>query len=289
MGSKTSKAKRPASVKAKTVVAPRTPQDLIDEVLDHLATDSDFKSLRSCALVSKSWVPSCRRHLFHTILFNSRSTARWVKTFPVPGESPAHYVRDLCFSLWGYSGAPQKVFDHVPWFINVEKMAWLGHGGFRSPWILSLGRLPQSLTSLTIETDPVTIVQIRDILAQLPNLDNLSLVGFRETVERRARSGMGTVPRGRFGGQLRLVNDYADKDVMDMLLEAPTGLHFTDVHVCGTHKNFLSAVSLAEACGNTLIRLSYTVSILGKYRPFFCPIRPVPVCGNDTADATPPP
>jgi hypothetical protein len=288
MGSKTSKAKRPASVKAKTVVAPRTPQDLIDEVLDHLATDSDFKSLRSCALVSKSWVPSCRRHLFHTILFNSRSTARWVKTFPVPGESPAHYVRDLCFSLWGYSGAPQKVFDHVPWFINVEKMAWLGHGGFRSPWILSLGRLPQSLTSLTIETDPVTIVQIRDILAQLPNLDNLSLVGFIDAVERRALPGIGTVLRGRFGGRLRLVNGYAEECVMNMLLEVPTGLHFTELHVRGVHESFLSTVRLAEACGKTLVKLSYTVSFNGKYRPCFCPALPVLACVNGITDATPP-
>ena len=60
-------------VKTKTVVLPRIPQEIIDEILDHLAADSDLRSLRSCVLVSRSWVPSCRQHLFRAILFNSEA------------------------------------------------------------------------------------------------------------------------------------------------------------------------------------------------------------------------
>jgi hypothetical protein len=147
-------------------------------------------------------------------------------------------------------------------------MDWLGHGRFRLSWIPLLGRLPQSLTSLTIETDTVTLTQIRDILVQLPKLDDLSLSGFLGMAERNALPGMGTVPRGRFGGQLRLVNGHADRDVMNMLLEVPTGLHFTEVHVRGTHESFLSTVRLTEACGRTLVTLSYAVSIVGKSHPW---------------------
>ena len=288
MGSKISKATHPTSVKAKTVVVPRIPQELIDEILDYLATDSDFKSLQSCALVSKSWVPSCRRHLFHTVLFTPRGMARWLEAFPVPEESPAHLVRELRFALGGRYSASQDLFEYVQRFTNVEGVAWLGYGGFQSSWIISFGRSPQSLTSLTIETDTVTLVQIRDILAQLPNLDNLSLVGFLDAVERRALPGIGTVLRGRFRGRLRLVNGYAEEGVMNMLLEVPTGLHFTELHVRGVHESFPSTVRLAEACGKTLVKLSYTVSFNGKYHPFFCPALPVLACVNGITDATPP-
>ena len=288
MGLKISKPTHPTSVEAKAVVVPRIPQELIDEILDYLATDSDFKSLQSCALVSKSWVPSCRRHLFHTILFTPRGMARWLEAFPVPEESPAHLVRELRFALGGRYSASQDLLEYVQRFTNVEGVAWLGYGGFQSSWILSFGRSPQSLTSLTIETDTVTLVQIRDILAQLPNLDNLSLVGFLDAVERRAFPGIGTVLRGRFGGRLRLVNGYAEECVMNMLLEAPTGLHFTELHVRGVHESFPSTVRLAEACGKTLVKLSYTVSFNGKYRPCFCPALPVLACVNGITDATPP-
>jgi hypothetical protein len=106
MGSKTSKAKRPTSAKPKTVVAPRVPQEIIDEILDHLALDSDFESLRSCALVSKSWVPSCRRHLFHTILFASWDMIRWLKMFPVPRRVPATTSRTYTSRLEGSSMVP---------------------------------------------------------------------------------------------------------------------------------------------------------------------------------------
>jgi hypothetical protein len=49
-----------------------------------------------------------------------------------------------------------------------------------------------------------------------------------------------------------------------MLLEVPTGLHFTELHIRGTHESFLPTVRLAEACCKTLVKLSYTVSIHGK-------------------------
>ena len=132
----------------------------------------------------------------------------------------------------------------------------------------SLGRLPQSVTSLTIDADTVTLTQIRDILMQLPNLDNLSLSGSLTKVDRNTLPGMGTVLRGRFKGRLRLFGGQADEDVVNMLLEVPAGLHFTEVHICDKHEGFLSIVKLVEACSKTLVKLSYTISVHGKSHPF---------------------
>ena len=267
MDSRSSEAKHPTPVETKTGI-PKVPQEIIDEILGHLTTnleDPHLRSLQSCALVSKSWVHSCRRHLFHTILFHPREITRWLTAFPVLEESPAHYVRNLYISIYGHDSVPGKFFEHTPWFTNVESVFLFGHGG--CPWTPSW-RLPQSTTSLTIIADGVTPVQLRDIMMQMPNLDNLSLSGSLAAMDRRALLGIETVSRGRLGGKLQLLNGFADERVMDPLSKAPTRLYFTEVQICGTHERLLPTVRLAEACSNTLVKLSYTVSFHCKLRPF---------------------
>lgn len=44
-------------------MAPEIPNELLDRIIDHL--HNDFPSLKSWALVSKSWLPRARFHLFH--------------------------------------------------------------------------------------------------------------------------------------------------------------------------------------------------------------------------------
>ena len=270
MGSKTTKAKHTASAETKAVTIPRIPQEIIDEILDHLAADPRLRplGLQPCALVSKSWVPSCRRHLFYAIFFTPGDILRWLNTFPVPEECPAHHVRDLMFSLKGYYTAPQRFFEYVPWFENVERVTLLEHEGFWPPETLSPGRLPQSATSLTIDADAATLLQIRDIMVQLPYLNDLSLSGFPAKVEGKTLQGMGATLGGRFRGKLRLLKGHANEDTINMLLEIPTGLHFAEVDICGTQMYLLSAVRLAEACGKTLVKLSYVTPTYGEYHPF---------------------
>ena len=142
MGSKISKAKRPAVI---------TPQDIIDEILDHLAADSDFQSLRACVLVSRSWVPSCRRHLFHTVDLTWGKMDVWLNAFPVPEESPAHHFRVLRLTIRGINWFPDKFFEHAPRFTNVRKLVFGGEGDFRGSRLPSLWTLPESVTSLTIQ------------------------------------------------------------------------------------------------------------------------------------------
>jgi len=254
-------------METKTIIVPRIPLEIMDEILDHLAADSDLGPLQSCALVSKSWVPSCRRHLFHTVLFTLGSILRWHKTFPVPEASPAHYIRDLRVWAGGSDGSPSLFFKYAPWITNVERVTLLGDGR----WIPTFWRLPQSVTSLTMKTDASNLIQVRDIMAQLRNLDDLSLSGSVVTVDREGSTvvGIGTDLRGKFGGQLQLLNGYADEDAINVLLEIPTGLRFAEVEIRGTRGCLLSAVRLAEACCMTLVKLSYTASFQCTSHPFF--------------------
>ena len=264
MDEETSKSNRLTSAKTKAVTVPRIPQEIIDEILDHL---TGFKCLQSCALVSKSWTPSCRRHLFHAILFTSIHMARWLETFPVPENSPTHLIRHLHFSIGMFDDIPEKFFEYTPWFTNVEK-ATLSDRGFHPLRIPSFWRLPQSVTSLTI--GPYTcagLMRVRDIMAQLPNLDNLSL-SWSIAEPDGALLGAGRVLRGRFCGKLRLLRGCAsDADVVGMLLEIPTGIHFTEVQIENVHECLLSAVRLTDACVKTLVKLSYTIFFYRKPFP----------------------
>ena len=248
-------------METKAVAIPRVPQEIIDEILNYLAADSDPRSLQPCALVSKLWIPSCRRSLFHTICFTSRNVGRWLETFPVPAESPAHYARDLLFSIGGDFGVPEEIFEHTPWFMNVERVIFLRDRGSQPlHWqVTQFWRLPRSVTSLAVNGDMV-FLQIRDIMAQLPNLDNLELLGSILGTGVKPSPGIGTALRGRFGGKLRLHGRYVNEDITNMLLEVPTGLHFTEVRIHAIRERLLSTVRLAEMCAETLVKLSYRVS-----------------------------
>jgi len=185
--------------------------------------------------------------------------------FPLPEESPAHHVRELRVWIGGYSRVPEKFFKYTPWFVNAERMFLLGNGGVPPLRTPSLWRLPQSVTSLTVNTSVVTFVQIRDIMAKLPNLDDLSLSGYPIPDPRRALVGTGTALKGRFGGKLLLRNDCADNDVMNMLLEIASGLRFTAVHIRCEGECLLTAIRLVEACSKTLVKLSFMITYHGKY------------------------
>lgn len=268
-----SKAERqpiPVATETDTVpVVSIIPTEIIDEIFDNLIADSGSgdhddslqRSLRAYSLVSKSWVPSCRRHLFHTITFTSRNVARWLETFPVPEESPAWYVKDLRLSFGGHRGPPGEFFKHIPWFTNAEKMSVMP---FPSLGVSLYGKLPRSVTSLTIEEGEIDLVQMRDIMAHLPDLNDLILSGTIVVRCKKPLPGLGTVLKGRFGGELKIWEGYTGKELVDMLLEVPTGLHFTKLCVSGNPARLVQTVRLAEACCESLVSFSYSGFAQGK-------------------------
>ena len=258
--SKTSKATQSTSTGSKTVAAPenpRVPPEITDRILDHLAADPDSKpSLRSCSLVAKSWVASCRYYLFYTILFDWGDIQRWLRTFPVPEQAPTHLVRHICLSngirLDFYY---HEFLRHIQGFTNLEAISM--HGTGQIWWVPWLVGLPQSVTTLAISSDGISILQVQRIMAQLPNLNNLSLSGDIRMPDRKELQGIGTALRGRFGGCLTLG---MLGEVVTMLLEIPTGLHFTRLNICPWYDCLPPAVRLTEACSKTLVELYYSVT-----------------------------
>jgi hypothetical protein len=77
-----------------TMSNPRLPAETLDRMVDYLHDTRD--ALRNCCLVSKSWVPRTRRHLFADIKFyTTKSLQSWKNVFPDPANSPARYTKTL--------------------------------------------------------------------------------------------------------------------------------------------------------------------------------------------------
>ena len=241
---------------------PRLPQELLDEIIDHLADDS--VSLRRCSTAARVFVPSCRSHLFKRVLFRSNNLPTWKATFPDPSISPAAYTREMRIHL--ASDTPTQLVEYMPYFSNVRDLTLIGGRCDDRRWISGIGRLPASIRSLTMEFVSVTNIQVLEIMEQLPNLDDFSL---RTSKGADFPAEAGEILRGRYGGKLdlRLVEDF-HASIARSLLKAPEGLGFKSIKAfCNTEDDFPAYVDLVATCRDTLVDLDISVSAEGKYRP----------------------
>ena len=128
--SKAPKVKRSTSDTEPTAIAAATsllPREIIDEILDYLAADTDQDprpefSLRSCSLVCKSWVEPCWRHLFYKLYFNAERMRKWLQAFPVPEQSPARHVRKIHLNFKGSDDVLHKIVQRIQGFTNLKSI-----------------------------------------------------------------------------------------------------------------------------------------------------------------------
>ena len=77
-----------------TMPSPRLPSELLDHAVDFL--HDSRRTLKSCSLVSKAWIPRARKHLFAAIwLSAAKEVELWKVAFPDPSASPAWYTTAL--------------------------------------------------------------------------------------------------------------------------------------------------------------------------------------------------
>ena len=106
---------------------PRLPPEISDYIVDLLHDQP--QALKRCCLISKSWVPRSRKHIFREIVFRHTSDLEaWKDTFPNPANSPAHYTHHLSFSC--SVKVIMAIVDEgdywIPVFSSVVKLNLLG-------------------------------------------------------------------------------------------------------------------------------------------------------------------
>ncbi|KAF8218336.1 hypothetical protein K438DRAFT_1953148 [Mycena galopus ATCC 62051] len=85
------------------------PQELIDTILDHLASKSAPSSLKACSLVCRAWVSRSRWHLFETCILNSRTISVFSHLLRSPDCTFLLHVRTIQSD---FTDVPYSKFDH---------------------------------------------------------------------------------------------------------------------------------------------------------------------------------
>ena len=113
--------------------APYLPPEILDYIIDHLHDEPE--ALKMCCLVSKSWVPRAREHLFYEIKFQYLAHANaWKRAFPDPTRPPAHHTHSLSVRFIGSIFiADAEEGSWVKTFSNV--VDW-NYGATRKPGII---------------------------------------------------------------------------------------------------------------------------------------------------------
>lgn len=100
---------------AKTTVLPSLAPEILDLVVDHLRDEPT--TLKACCLISRSWVPRARQHLFAEIRFGLagfRGIGSWMVAFPDPSGLPARYACRLGIS--DFDAATLMSAGALTWF-----------------------------------------------------------------------------------------------------------------------------------------------------------------------------
>ena len=247
----------------KTAGNPRVPQELVDEVLDYLA--NDMATLRSCSLVATSWIHSSRRHIFNSLFFTANEIMKWNRSFPNPEDSPASHVRDVSFCFIE-PDVPIDFADQISRFPNVQKLTLIGRTAIDPGFISALGQLPSSIRSVDITFSEVLTSHIISVMQQLPKLDSLSLMSMKRGGP--IPPGTGKLIKCRLGGKLRLRRQSAHRDLLNMLMEVPTGPQFAEVEIRDASMDcFPATLKLVRACQDSLKKLHFSTVVLGISSP----------------------
>ena len=243
------------------------PAELLDNIVGllHEATHS----LRNCCLISKSWVPPTRKHLFANIRFHAEKDLRlWEKTFPDPSTSPACYAKTL------FVGCPHlvKTADVEPggWItgfsrlVNLEltNQRMLTHE--RGDCFIPFHGLSPVIRSLRVDYVLFSSSEIFDLILSFPLLEDLVVIANTEMTiwgkSNRSNELSTTVQPPSppaFTGSLELSFEGGMKPIARRLLSSPGGLHFRKLTLTWHHEEDPSwTMALVEECSHTLESLT---------------------------------
>ena len=245
---------------------PYLPRETLDYIVDFIHDKPE--ALKECCLVSKSWVPRTRRHLFAHIEFHSAEDFKsWKKAFPDPSSSPAHHTHSLfvrharvVMMADAEAGGLIRTFSRV---------VWLGLGLGFSDNKLTLSDLLEEISlvpfynfspilkSLRVDSILLPCSQIFNLVRSFPLLEDLTLTGYDELwdAENDPHGSQTIVPSDSpaFTGSLDLAGLGGVWDIVHRLLDLPSGLHFRRLNLlCYDDGDLRWIVKLVVACSNTL-------------------------------------
>jgi len=229
------------------------PPEILDLIVDHLQDAPT--TLRTCCVVSKSWVPRTRKHIFACVELDASEShiELWKKSFPDPSNSPAHYTRAL--SVWGVPITPGTDLgpDKHPggWIRTFCNVVHLRLSRLDQASLVPFYGLSPTLKSLHLaQTHP----GVFDLICSFPLLEDLTLVALLPDIDTARWSTPSTSPK--LTGTLDLSTTRSTRSVVRWLLDLPNGLHFSGINIGFFHEDAEWVADLVSRCSETLEWLS---------------------------------
>ena len=250
---------------------PHLPAETLDNIVDFLHDTK--RALRNCCLVSTSWTPRTRRHLFAEIRFATVEMLQsWKETFPDPSTSPARYTKTLII------GCPYVVTaaDAEPggWITGFSRVVHFGacsldafamyFHGFTVTLVPFHGFSPvvKSLHMTFIFNFPP---QLFDLILSFPLLEDLTVnveIGSSND-ELPTAAQLSNLPP--FTGSLELRRGGGIKPIARRLLSLPSGIHFRKLALGWFNEEHLTLIMrLVAECLDTLESFDITCNTRGK-------------------------
>ena len=268
------------SIRAQTATSRPLPQEILDLIIDHLCAERT--TLHACCLVSKSWIPRTRKHLFAYIQFNPTDRPMiqsWKRTFPDPSNSPAHYVSTL--SLHGIHANTLTDLGAGSWIRSFNCVGTL-HAGLKFSVLgqVSLvqlhGFLP-TLKSLYLSLTNIPLSEVFNLVCSFPLLEDLELFTYGSASDIDDWDPPSTSPKLTGFLQLGLgLPPFARR-----LCDLPGGLRFSKMKLW-CDNDVASTMDLVSRCSSTLesftvycnIASTFTLaSVIGQHLTAGCECR----------------
>ena len=245
------------------------PPEILDHIVDLLHDDPD--ALERCCLVSGSWVPRTRKHLFAAVTFNTRgSIEAWKTTFPSPSDSPGYHTRTLVITCPEIAtAADAKEGGWIRAFPRVVRLELNNHRFLEDDSKTTYApfhKISPTVTTLTVASVFLSPPEVFNLIHSFPLLEDLTLMGNyitnyesggSETVDPPATSPPLT-------GSLCLTLPGCMTGIVRRLLDPPNSIRFRKVDVCCTgKKDICSTVELIAGCSETLEHLHFMYHLKG--------------------------
>ena len=244
---------------------PHLPPETLDYIVDLLHDEPE--TLERCCLVSKSWMPRTRKHLFADIKFRSaQDVDSWKTAFPDPSNSSAYHTHTL-FVCWtrveadAWAGGLIQAFSHVV-RLRLTRTTF-GDSLLVTPstvkqfTLAPFHNLSPTLKSLHVYFVSLACTQIFDLVRSSPLLEDLALSGRdlssgNDDTPREPQT-VGPSPSPVFTGSLDLDIIEGMGNIAHRLLNLPNGLHFRKLTFWWVHGEDLRwIIELVRKCSNTL-------------------------------------
>ena len=273
---------RKQSTERTTMSIPQLPPEMVDYIVDHLHDIED--ALRNCCLVSKSWIPCTRKHLFANTRFPlAKSLQSWKETFPDPLTSPACYTKTLSVDFSEVAtAADAETGDWMIGFSRVEHLVMDSRYLFYNKPIslVPFHGFSPATKSLRLTFTLIPLQETFNLILSFPFLEDLAVIS-SYSVSADSIYGFGEPPTAAqplnqpmFTGSLELNLTEGTELFIRRLLSLPGGIHFRELTFTWIRGKDLSAIMTAvERCSHTLESLNIHCDHYSTSIQLVCPHR----------------